>query len=196
MKTINQIPPTYKQKIEVVLNELNTEIVLRNAVMLLLAFFYPDGEASELIIHFWYSAALPFEMYMSGVAERVVPLIKEVCHSLEEEANNAVFSKKWDFGQSSLRLTLMKHQWASLLDQLELKHTLPIADATKERKRVMVDGLNEAQKEIVDQVALTRNTFHRLCDKKWRETGLLLPFAHDRQGFDIPNPLAQPLEIY
>lgn len=189
MKTINHIPPTYKQKIEVVLNELNTDIVLRNAVMLLLAFLYPDGEASELIIHFWYSAALPFEMYMNGIAERVLPLIKGVCYSLEGEANGSVFSKTWDFGQSSLRLTLMKHQWARLLDQLELKYTLPIADAIKERENVMVDGLNESQKDIVDQVAFLRNTFHRLCDKKWRETGLLLPFSHERKGFDVPNPL-------
>jgi hypothetical protein len=188
MKTINQISPTYKQKIEVVLNELDTDIVLRNAVMLLLAFLFPNGEASELIIHFWYSAALAFEMYMSGIAERVVPLIKEVCYSLEEEANNAVFSKKWEFGQSFLRLTLRKHQWVSFLDQLELKHTLPIADAIKERKSVMADGLNEAQKDVIDQVALTRNTFHRLCDNKWRETGLLLPFAHGRHGFNVPNP--------
>lgn len=188
MKTVVQIPATYNQKINIVVNDTESDIVLRNAVMLLLALQFPDGEINELIVHLWYSAALPANMYMCGISDKVVPLIRAVCENNAQAANHTLVSNEWVFGQSSLRLTLEKFQWTRLLDILELKHTPSTSVANEKRRAAMIDQLSDAQRHVLDSSWLAVNPYHRICDKRWRESGLLLPFAHDGTGFDTPNP--------
>jgi hypothetical protein len=50
---ILSIPEGAKQEFGICLNDIETDIVLRNAIILLLAFSTPDGEVCELIIHLW-----------------------------------------------------------------------------------------------------------------------------------------------
>jgi hypothetical protein len=67
MKTVLELPSTYKKTCTVTINNRDEDIVLRNAIILLLAFHFPNGEASELIVHLWYSAALPSNIYRQGI---------------------------------------------------------------------------------------------------------------------------------
>ena len=59
MNTVVALPGEFERERQIVINDRDADVVLRNAVILLLAFNFPGGEASELIAHFWYSAALP-----------------------------------------------------------------------------------------------------------------------------------------
>jgi hypothetical protein len=44
MKTVLGIPSGYKQRCEIVINDRDLDVALRNAVILLLAMMFPDGE--------------------------------------------------------------------------------------------------------------------------------------------------------
>ncbi len=77
VETVNGIPNDFKQKCTIVINDKDPTIIIRNAIFLLLAFIFQDGEASELIVHLWYSASLPSQMWR-GVTEKVMPFIRDL----------------------------------------------------------------------------------------------------------------------
>jgi len=59
MSTVVALPRKFEPECQIVINDRDLDIVFRNAVILLVAFNFPGGEASELIVHFRYSAGLP-----------------------------------------------------------------------------------------------------------------------------------------
>ncbi|KAF4619070.1 hypothetical protein G7Y89_g14776 [Cudoniella acicularis] len=187
LKTVNAIPLDYKQKCDII-NDLETETALRNPIILLLTFLFLDGSASELIIHLWYSAALPGEMYIVSIAETVLPLIIDICDKIKNKPAENIISKVWKFGSSSLRFTFKQGDWMRLLNILELKDTLPIAEARENRIKVMDLSLSEDRQGWLERHWFMYHPYHRLCNKKFRDTGILLPFEHSKEGFNIPNP--------
>lgn len=59
MSTVVALPGKFERECQIAINDRDIDVVLQNAVILLLAFNFPGSEASELSVHFWYSAALP-----------------------------------------------------------------------------------------------------------------------------------------
>jgi hypothetical protein len=90
MKTVIELPPSYKKTCTIAINDRDEDIVLRNAVILLLTFHFPNGEASELIVHLWHSAAIPSRMYQHAVIEKILPDIEEICELLASEPGNSM----------------------------------------------------------------------------------------------------------
>jgi hypothetical protein len=79
--TILSIPEGLTQTFGIPLNDKNDDIIVRNTIILLLALSFPNGEASEVIIHLWYSTAIttPMALFMK---EALAPNIKEFYNSL------------------------------------------------------------------------------------------------------------------
>jgi hypothetical protein len=67
MSTVVALPGKFEPECQIVINDRDHDVVLGNAVILLLAFNFPGGEASEFIVHFWYSAALPPRKYWERI---------------------------------------------------------------------------------------------------------------------------------
>lgn len=93
VKSIAQLPRSYKQGIEVTLNDRNLDIVARNAIMLLVAVIIEDvEEAAEYILHIWYSALIR-KSHIDILQESVQPLIKGVCKRIKAKAQDSILGK-------------------------------------------------------------------------------------------------------
>jgi hypothetical protein len=54
METVNKIPSGYDEVVNIVVNDSNELVSIRNSIILLLIFMFPDGSASEIIVYLWY----------------------------------------------------------------------------------------------------------------------------------------------
>ena len=77
MKTILSVPSGHKKRCAIVIIDGDPLVALRNTILLLLALMFPNGEASELIFHLWYSASLPAHI-IRFISEKLTPRIREL----------------------------------------------------------------------------------------------------------------------
>lgn len=87
IETIIGISYEFRQKCEIIINDKDSNVVIRHTIMLLLAFTFPDREASKLIVHLWYSVSLPSLMWRE-VTEAITPLIIDFVNRIKEELDN------------------------------------------------------------------------------------------------------------
>lgn len=93
------------QKFRVAINDLEFDVVARNAILLLLALTSQDStnlgeteepntptDIAEALIHIWYSASIPSSV-LSLLQNRVKPLIVELCGRIADRPPNAVLAK-------------------------------------------------------------------------------------------------------
>lgn len=60
MKTVNTLPPNYSGKLNVVINDPDDNVALRNTLTLLVLGRQPDIElAADIALQFWFSLCLP-----------------------------------------------------------------------------------------------------------------------------------------
>lgn len=126
METVVGLPHDFKQGCKFIINDKHWNVVARNAITFLLAFVFPNGEASELIVHFWYSASLSSRMWR-GITEKVTPLISDIVKENKEKTDSAVLTKHWKFGTSSISLTIKTKEWEMLLEMINPKSPLNLA---------------------------------------------------------------------
>ena len=168
----------------IVINDRDLDIVARNFTMLSIAHQLPPDEASEVILHIWYSARLS-KKASQAISTYVLPLVDEVIEKIKGKSSDIIQSKTWVFGTRSLRLLLFKAQWQALLIKLA-----PFSSATSEvtesnRRAVM---LAPSRQDYLDRALVVQSARHRQCTMRFRETGVLLPFSHDIRAYKIPNP--------
>ncbi|KAJ5280880.1 hypothetical protein N7478_006252 [Penicillium angulare] len=194
VKTISQLPDAFTQHLEVTINDQEFHVVARNAIILLFILTMledkdaPVGgsKATDSLIHLWYSASLPNGI-ISDIASRVHPLIIEVCCGVSDMAAEEVVEKTWIFSHgNSLHLSLKKEDWFRMQALCRVPPDLTKDKASKIRTATT---LADARRDFRDRWAFKEaSPSARVSKQKFREDGLLLPFAHNRAGFDIPNP--------
>lgn len=185
LKTIVRLPSSYNKPVEVTLNDLDLDVVARNAIMLLIAFVVGDmDEAVDCIIHVWYSAFIRKSHY-NILTTNIRPLIEGVCNKIKNKAANCELGKTWVFAECSLRLVLVKAAWDRLLAFTEIPSGLTADKANEIRKAVT---LAESRQDYRDRNLLLQSSAHRIAKHRYWDDGLLLPFGAARTDFQEPNP--------
>jgi hypothetical protein len=114
VKSLTGLSETYAGHCEVVVNDKDSDIVARNAILLLTALNFSPDAATPMMLHMWYSALVPAQMLRS-LRDNVLPLVQEVCNKIQAKPAQSLLSKTWTYGTRSLRLVLAKEQWDHLL---------------------------------------------------------------------------------
>ena len=165
-------------------NDKDSDIVARNAILLLIAQHFSPEEATPMMLHMWYSALVPAQMLRS-LRDNILPLIQEVCNEIRAGPAQSILSKTWTYGARSLRLVLTKEQWDHLLPYFEIPDGLSVAQAQVIR---LSTTLAPERKDYLERTLLSKPPAWRVCSVKFRNDGMLLPFGSSRQEFDSPNP--------
>lgn len=185
VKTITSLPTAFSHGVHVVVNDGQFDIVVRNAIILLIAFLVEDPtEAADAIIHVWYSSFIK-PCHMEILQRRVLPLIQCVCDRLSGISADTSLLNLWQFGQSSMRLVLPKANWMLLHHYFSVPSDLDTDKARTIRKNVTLAPGRIDQRE---RLWTTMTPAHRVADKMFRTDGLLLPFGANRVEFTVPNP--------
>ena len=178
-------PSSYNQPVDVTINDRNLDIVVRNAIMLLIALVVDNiDEAVDCMIHIWYSALIR-KSDLNILQQRIRRLIESVCKKIKSKAPSSRLGKTWIFGQRSLRLVLEKSSWDSLLFSMNIPQGLT-AERTNQIRTVVT--LAESRKDYRDRHLLFQSPSRRIAKNQFWEDGLLLPFGSRRYDFREPNP--------
>ena len=179
--TINSLPSTYQKSCTSVLNDRDGVVVARNVIMLLLALHLSPEEASEAMLHVWYSARLTPKVG-EALQEKIKPMVADVVKKIQSKDNMTILSKTWTSGRASISVRLLKSQWMYLLKMLEA--TITLENAEERRKYVI---LNKGRLDVRERVWYNLTPGMRLCAYRFRESGVLLPFGHCLDEYTVPN---------
>jgi hypothetical protein len=198
---VGHLPSSYKSKIDLTINDLDFEVVARNAIMLLFVLsrldevYTVDGThdtgIAEALIHLWYSAFVTAELE-SSVRMRVLPFIVEVCDKTKSEMPHTMISETWYFAFGrTMRLVLRREQWVQLSKYFATPGNL---------SRELACGVRAATVLAPERADYRDRWYYkdlipsaRVAKQRFREDGLLLPFGSPRTGFDVPNPYILPI---
>lgn len=92
MKTPIGLPATYTGHCEVVVNDKDSDIVARNAILLLTALHFSPDVATPIMLHIWYPALIP-ERMLRSLRDSVLLLIQEVCTKIQVKPAESLLSK-------------------------------------------------------------------------------------------------------
>jgi len=189
--TILNIPEGGNQKICIYLNDKESDIIVRNLIIILLATYFPNGEASEMITHFWYSSALTPHM-MATMKEMLAPIVREFCKDLETPSPDfkGVIISEWDVGESdtTVRVLFPEKIWRRLLAVVEGDCPCDFEAAEKSRREINVNPASQHTRDEQDRINFLAPPSRRLTDNKFRERGIMLPFGTPAESFIVPNP--------
>lgn len=82
VKSLTGLPANYAGRCEVVVNDKDSDIVARNAILLLTTLQFSPDEATPMMLHIWYSALVPAQTLRS-LRDSILPLIQEVCKKIQ-----------------------------------------------------------------------------------------------------------------
>ncbi|KAL3461958.1 hypothetical protein BJX64DRAFT_288910 [Aspergillus heterothallicus] len=185
VKSIAELPSSYRGSMEITLNDRDFDIVARNIILLLIATVVEDVDtASDCMIHLWYSA-LVRESDFNILQQHVRPVIMDVCRKISDRPSGTLLAKTWTFGQSSIRVVLEKSTWDRLLSFLDVPVGLDAHQAQGVRRNIT---LAESRKDYRDRYMCCIPNRERLSFSRFREDGILLPFGFPRHEFVVPNP--------
>jgi hypothetical protein len=181
---LNGVPKSFTGCCRVVINDVDFDVVARNAIMLLVAFQFEPKKAADIMLHVWYSALLPREM-IGSLQSSIKPLVQDICNKIKNKPEASLQAKTWKKDTRSLRLVLEKSQWDKLLSYFEVPHGLTAVQAQDIRRSIT---LADDRKDYVERALLMKTPGQRVSIIQFRKDGLLLPFGAPRQKFDTPNP--------
>ncbi|KAI0884685.1 uncharacterized protein GGS22DRAFT_188894 [Annulohypoxylon maeteangense] len=180
--------------ITMAINDKDSDIMIRNAILLLLVLASLDEESekidieglAEAMMHVWYSAMLTKDT-LSLLQSKVKPLISKVCQKISSKTSGLYLGQLWHFkSKCSLRLTLREKDWIRALTFLEVPKDLT-AEKAREMRHAIV--LAPERKDYRERWYFKdASPSMRIAKQRFREDGLLLPFGYPRVGFDYPNP--------
>lgn len=184
--TAAQLPAACKSKLNIVINDWTFEVVARNIFMLLIIIACPDeNKAVECVIHLWYSALLR-KVDANVLYTYVRPLIEDVVGKIASKDDSTLQRKTWRFGSRTLSVVLYKKSWSKLLDCIEAPSGLSPEDAQRIRRAVL---LAPERRDYRERQMYAQAPEFRFSQQSFAENGILLPFGHSREPFDLVNPL-------
>jgi hypothetical protein len=174
------------------LNDPNIYIVLRNALMLMTTFLYPNKvEAAKTVMQLWYSAFLESSAWKKLKYE-LLPFVERAYVKNKKGKATSQVSQRWTKGEASLRLTLTRRQWKLMLEILGDGENIDFNKAVASRKSVVEDP---TRKELRSKKLYEMPATYRRAHVRFLKTGMLLPFGQPVGGFDIPNPYVHMLGL-
>ncbi|RDW81293.1 uncharacterized protein DSM5745_04850 [Aspergillus mulundensis] len=189
VKTIGQLPDTYRGSLEITLNDRDIDVVARNLILIYIAIAGNHLASSiDSIIHIWYSA-LVRELELIILHHKLRPMVQAACSEIKNnpyyDEPRSTFARTWGIGKYSLKLWLNKPSWNSLLSRLDVPLGLTAERAQQMRTASLV---NPAAVDYFERFMCLQPPSHRVASKKFQYDGLLLPFGSSRQEFQVPNP--------
>ena len=185
MKTILSVPECHKGQIYCQIYETDLDLHMRNSLIMLLALYYPDGQAAELITHLWYSASIPQAMYLL-VVDIILPLLRSFLEKADSSSPDARYLELKP-GSSALGMVMNKKELEELCSRLDPEGFEPVSEA--ERKR-----WNQAH-TVEPDISRRRAAYleslppwQRMTENRYRYTGILLPYGTPIQPLRYPNP--------
>ncbi|KAI1931153.1 hypothetical protein LOZ65_001352 [Ophidiomyces ophidiicola] len=183
IKTVAALPDGYSGKVDATLNDADFSIVARNVILLLTALHLPPETATPIILHTWYSAQLPASM-LGVLHTEILPLVEAVAKKVKNKAAKTLLAKTWTYGQSSLRLVLVREQWLQLPAFFKVPAKLSVEEASRLRSQITMAPSRE---DYAHRALCMQPPSWRLSKVKFRTDGILLPFGSPREEFDTPN---------
>jgi hypothetical protein len=182
IKTIISLPEEYVGDCKTVINDRNTTVVIRNALLLLVALQFQPEVATPIILHLWYSAMLPNSI-IEALQKGILPSIRDVCDKIKMKLDNSIQAKTFVHNRSSVRLVLKKSEWITLAKVLmpPKKLTAPVAQTIRRK-------ITQARVDHIDRSLCKMPLGRRAGTSDFRQHGVLLPFGASRKEFTVPNP--------
>ncbi|KAJ5115575.1 hypothetical protein N7526_011456 [Penicillium atrosanguineum] len=195
VKTVADLPSQFKKSISLTINDRDSAVVARNLILLLLALDTADQhspetdqdrEVAKTLIHIWYSSFIN-STAQSQIQVKVLPLISGVCDEALLLEPGAFLGKTWYFtSQKSLQVTLKREEWLLARRLCCVPGSLTFEKAQEIRTAVTLAPERADYRDRWRYKELTPAL--RVGQDRFRKDGILLPFGHTRNGFDIPNP--------
>jgi hypothetical protein len=101
IKTIVGLPEDYEGNCFVVVNDLNSAIVARNAILLLTALHFEPEVAAPIMLHLWHSAMLP-QAILQALQDGTFPYIRDVCNKIRDKPTDSTQAKTFMIGGKSM----------------------------------------------------------------------------------------------
>ncbi|KAJ5761103.1 hypothetical protein N7520_008259 [Penicillium odoratum] len=185
VRTVANLPSSYNQSVEAIINDRDFDIVAQNLILLLIALVVENvHEAVDCIIHLWYST-LVRTSDIEILHTRILPLIEDISEKVKDKPPGKLLAKTWKFGTRSLRIVLEQSFWIRLLSFFKKPAALTIDQANETRK---ANTLAHSRRDYQDRYMLCLSPTQRIAFYKFRQDGLLLPFGYPRHAFREPNP--------
>lgn len=129
-------------------------------------------------------------MYNAGIIQVIIPQLLEFCGTerFVNATEDVPISMTRVTGKSTLRLTLFKKEWLYVLLVLRPRNSLSTEMAQKHRAEIMLASSTLFELDLIELWYLVTLPPRRLSDRRWRETGILLPYGYSTEGFDVMNP--------
>jgi len=152
--------------------------------MLMAALLFDPKDAVPMIIHLWYSAALPRAM-IDALRANVQVMVDDVCNKIKDKPAGSMQAKTFCFDGRTLRLVLNKEEWFKLADCFILFETFTLSKCHTIRR-----GITRSPERIDfrERVMLQWPPGAREVDACFRRDGVLLPYGCSLSAFDHPNP--------
>jgi len=176
IRTVNGLPADYSGELNILLNDREPIIVLRNIVLLQLLGSIPDHvRAAEIALHYWYSAFVPFEYSLQ---------MQAAMRDLMEQMGRDMTL----FSALGSRATLSGEVIPDVLAELisMIRSLYQIGDASNELHRVR---FAPSRKDFLHRHYCRLEPSHRLAFLEFRRFGLVLPFGAENGHFNTPNRL-------
>lgn len=185
IKTLGSLPTAYGGRMKVVLNDKSFDVTARNAILLLILLLANDeNEAISCMLHIWYSAFLT-RSHVDYLRLRIRPLIEAACEEIEDDDPDGILKKKFSSGARSVSLTFTKAEWDALLSLCSEQTDLTTAQASQVRT---ASTLAPAALDNREARLIFFTGPRRVCEHRFLEDGILLPFGYSREDHTIPNP--------
>jgi len=183
--TVTSLPETYPSPINIVVNDRDMHVTLRNLLLLLTFAAFSPAQSAEMGLHLWYSAKMPpaimdsLRHYFSSQLQKIETHMAKTPGTL----GTVPVSTTFKLGEKSkVHVMMPRFYWSELFSILTLR--MAGQDATKSRNIIAVnpDRLDNRERYlyIIPPDA-------RVPKQRFFTEGLLLPFGADRSEFTDTN---------
>jgi hypothetical protein len=183
--SLNSLPSTFTAPCNIVVNDYDMPVVLRNLLLLLAFSSFPAAEAAEFGLHLWYSSKLPAAA-QSKLRETFKEKLEKIRVHMEkapQTPDTTLLSTTLSLGEKSkMHCILPRAYWKRLFQMLDFRLTPD--EATRKRHLVT---MNPSRIDYRERHLYILPPGCRLSKLQYYEDGLLLPFGADRRGFTEPN---------
>lgn len=184
MKTIVSLPEGYSGSICCHIYEADFDLQIRNIIILLLAMHYPDGEAAELITYLWYSASIPFRMYL--LLDKILKILKDVAESMKD-AHQVHAEVIVMIGSARTKIQLSRDQFIRLYSTVDILRLRKL-DIVEVKRLAFVHPVNPILKYKIECFLQGKLSYQRMTENRYRESGILLPMNSHISPLRCVNP--------
>jgi len=185
LATVNGLSSSFKGRCNIVINDREMYVVIRNLLLLWVFSVFPPTEAAEMGLHLWYSAKLPSAM-CKRLRESFSEGFKKISLHMAKAPStpsDTLLSTSFNLGEKGkMHCVLPRAHWTELFSMLDLK--MSSQEATQIRHQIT---MNEARRDYRERHLCLIPASCRASKQQFYEDGLLLPFGADRSEFTEAN---------